>query len=120
MQLEVQGELKKLNEKLHSKRTILNELKNIEERYDEARLTLQELSFTDLNVDTEIGLKQREINRLNIDLKSTIRDIEESEIELKKIYSSSTEKEKLIGKKEVEEQELYEKFQKFFPTVTKP
>jgi chromosome segregation protein len=113
-QAETKKELALLNEKIHITKTKFEKLKNIEEKYDETRLTLQELSFADMDTDTEITVKKREINRLSIELKSIERDIEESEIELRKIEVQITEKDKEAIKKEIEEQKLYEKAQKFF------
>lgn len=113
-QTEIKEELKSTNEKIHLIRSKYENLKNIEEKYDEARLTLQEISFADMDVDTEITIKRKEINRLSVELKSVMRDIEESEIELRKIESQITEKDKDAVKKEIEEQKLYEKAQKFF------
>ncbi|MFH0808616.1 MAG: chromosome segregation SMC family protein [archaeon] len=113
-QEETKKELTSINEKLHSIKTEYEKLKNIEEKYDETKLMLQEISFADMDVDTEITIKKKEINRLSMELKSTERDIEESEIELRKINIIIKEKEKEAGKKEIEEQKLYEKAQKFF------
>ena len=103
-----------MNEKLHSLRNEFEKLKNIEENYDETRLRLQELTFTEMDVDTEITLKQREVNRLSLETKAATRDIEDSSVELKKITVLVEEDEKVVIKKEIDEQKLYEKFQKFF------
>lgn len=113
-QEEVREELKLINEKFHSTKTNYESLKDIEEKYDETRLNLQEISFSDMDVDTEMQLKKREIGRLTIELKATQRDMEESQIELRKIELRITEKDKEAVKKEMEEQKLYEKSQKFF------
>lgn len=113
-QEEAKEELKQTNEKLHSLKSEFEKIKDVEEKYDETRLSLQELSFSDIDTDTEITIKRREINRLTIENKATIRDIEESEIELRKIEVQITEKDKQAVKKEDEEQKLYEKAQKFF------
>ena len=113
-QQDAKEELKAINEKLHVKREGYNKLKDTEEHYDETRLSLQEISFTDMDVDTEIQMKKREIGRLTIELKATQRDMEESQIELKKIELQITDKDKEAVKKEIEEQKLYEKSQKFF------
>ncbi len=113
-QKDTQEELKSLNEKIHIKKAKYEKLKNIEETYDETRLTLQEISFADMDIDTEIQVKKREIGRLTIELKAIQRDIEESQIELRKIELQITEKDKDTIKKEIEEQKLYEKSQKFF------
>jgi chromosome segregation protein len=113
-QQDAREELKSINEKLHLKKEGYNKLKDIEENYDETRLSLQEISFTDMDVDTEIQMKKREIGRLTIDLKATGRDMEDSQIELKKIELQIQDKDKEAVKKEIEEQKLYEKSQKFF------
>lgn len=113
-QAETKEELKSINEKLHLVKSKYEALKNIEEKYDETRLTLQEISFADMDIDTEITMKRREINRLSVELKSLTRDIEESEIELRKIELQITEKDKEAVKKDAEEKKLYEKAQKFF------
>src|SRR3989339_650778 len=113
-QEEVYEEIKYLNEKIHAQRAIYEKLTDIEEKYDETRLALQENSFIDMDVDTEVQIKKREIGRLTLDLRATGRDIEESQIELRKIELRITEKDKEAVKKEIEEQKLYEKSQKFF------
>ncbi len=113
-QVEAKKELTSINEKFHSTKANFEKLKDIEEKYDETRLNLQELSFADMDVDTEVQIKRREINRLSSEIKATARDIEESEIELRKIEVQITEKDKEALKKEDEEQKLYEKAQKFF------
>ena len=107
-------ELKEINEKLHSLKKDFKGLKDIEEKYDEARVRLNELSFIDTDVDSEVLMKKKELNRMGLELKSTVRDVEDSEVEERKISVLIEQKEKLAEKKEVEEQELYEQFQKFF------
>jgi chromosome segregation protein len=106
--------LSEISSKITSLRVEFEKLKGIEERYDETRLRLQELSFSEIDVDTEVSIKKRELNRLNVELKATGRDIEESEQELKKLTLQLEEKEKVVEKKEIEEQKLYEKFQELF------
>ncbi|MCK5321270.1 chromosome segregation protein SMC [Candidatus Pacearchaeota archaeon] len=113
-QEEMQKELVAINEKIHKTKEEFEKLRDIEDRYDDVRLRLQELSLADIDVDTEITVKQRDVNRLSVELKALIRDVEESEVEFKKIVTLILEKEKCAEKKEIEEQKLYEKFQKFF------
>ena len=113
-QEETQKELVIINENIHKIRLEFEKLKDIEERYDDVRLRLQELSLADVDIDTEVTVKQRDVNRLSSELKALMRDVEESEIELKKILVLISEKEKYVEKKELEEQKLYEKFQEFF------
>jgi chromosome segregation protein len=114
LQSETKEELQKINSETASIREKFEKLKNIEEQYDDARLKLQELSFADVDVDTEVAIKQRELNRLQIEIKAAVRDAEESENELKKLTVNFEEKRKLAEKKEIEEQKLYEKAEKFF------
>ena len=113
---ETEQEITQLNEKITSLRKQFESLKNIEQNYDDARLKLQELSDLDfkLDSDTETKLKQRELNRLKIDFKTTIRETDETGQELKKINSKLQELETNLEKKQEEEQDLYEKFQKLF------
>ena len=113
-QQETKEELILTNKKLHLIKAEYEKLKDIEENYDETRLSLQEMSFADIDVDTEITVKKREINRIAVELKSIERDIEESEVELRKIEIRIIEKDKEAAKKEIEEQELYKKAQEFF------
>jgi len=112
--VEAEQDITSITKKLHSVRKKYEDLKDIEEQYDQTRLLLQDLTFHDLDVDTEISLKRREINRLNTELKSSVREIEDSTVELKRLGATILEKEKFIEKKELEEQRLYEKFQKYF------
>lgn len=91
-----------------------NTLKDVEEKYDDARLRMQELSMLDLDQDTNVVIKEREIERIRIELKAIIRDSEESHFELKSINEKLEENLKVSEKKEKEEQILYDKFQKLF------
>ena len=113
-QKEVREDLEKINIKINILRPEFEKLKNVEMEYDEKRLELQELNFAEIDVDTEITIKRKEINRMDLELKSITRDVEESEIEFEKINISIGEQEKLSEKKEIEEQKLFEKFQEFF------
>ena len=113
-QEEAKKELQELNNKLSTVRKDFEKLKNVEQEYDEARLRLQEISFKDMDVDSEVAMKQREINRIQMELKAVVRDGEESVSELKNLNSLLQENEKIISKKETEEKLLYEKFQKLF------
>lgn len=111
---DVKKDIEETNRKILQLQTEFQKLKDIEERYDETRLRLQELSFADVDVDTEIKVKQQELNRIRTEIKATTRDMEESTSELRKITIEMQEKEKRVGKKEKEEKELYEKSQKLF------
>lgn len=108
------SELQELNSKLIELKKEFEKLKNVEQEYEEARLKIQEISFKDMDVDSEITMKQRDVSRFQMELRNSIRDAEESSQELKVIVEQLTEHEKIIDKKEKEERELYEKFQKLF------
>jgi len=105
-----------LNKKILELRQKFEELKNIEEEYDEERLKIQELSSYDTDVDTNVALKQRELERLKIELKTIARDSEETTIELKSVSEKFEEIKEILKIKEAEEQKLYEKSQKLFTT----
>jgi len=111
---ETKNEMQEINSKLAQLRQDFEKLKNIEEKYDETRFQLQELSLVDIDTDTETSMKKRELNRLEVELKTLSRDVEESETELKKINEVLEEKNKLAEKKEIEEQKLYEKAEKLY------
>ncbi len=107
-------ELKNINQKLTIFKEQFEKLKNIEEQYDDARMKLQELSFADIDVDTEIQIKSREIERIRIELKANTRDTEESTQEFKKIIKQLDNTEENLKTREQQERELYEKFQQFY------
>ena len=72
------------------------------------------MSFANIDVDSEIGIKQREISRLGLEKKAVIRDFEESSVELKKAGVMLTEKEQLLIKKEHAEKEMFLQSKKLF------
>jgi chromosome segregation protein len=113
-QAQIEKEISQIKPELERIKSQYEKLKNIEEQYDEASLKLQEISFSNIDADTETNLKQRELNKLNIELKSVIRDVEESEEELEDINQEISEKVKFIEEKELQEKEIYERFDKLF------
>ncbi len=119
---EIQGRLKNdlvaLNEKLNKERTELSKLKGVEEEYDESRMELSEISFADVDVDSEVSIKQREQNRIETDLKAILRDLDDSKTELKKINSVMEDKQKNLEIKNIEIEKLYNKFKKLFEEKT--
>ncbi len=107
-------EITTLNEKIHKLKAEFEKLKDVEDKYDEIRMELQELSFQDIDVDAQVSIKQREVNRLSVEKKGIIREIEEVEVELKKIMVVYDEKSAELENKEEEERKLYESVQAFF------
>jgi chromosome segregation protein len=75
---------------------------------------MQELSIQNMDIDSETAVKRRDLSRVQSELKALERDIEESSIELKKVEEQLSKDMEIIGKKEREERELYEKFQNLF------
>lgn len=89
-------------------------LKDIEERYEKARLEFKELSLLEIDLDNESSIKQRDIERMKIEINGFDRDNEESKKEFDKLSEKVDDLLSVLGKKEKQEQELYERFQKFY------
>lgn len=111
---ETEDSFGEINKKINELRSKFEELKNIEEKYEDIRLKIQEFSLMDVDVDTNVALKQRELERIKSEVKTIIRDTEETQVELKAITEKLQESEKILNKKESEEEKLYEKFQKLY------
>jgi len=111
---EAEDSLSEISKKVIISKEEFEKLKNIEEQYDEARLKIQELSMYDMDADTNITIKQRELERIKSEIKTIFRDSEETQQELKVITEKLVENEKIAKKKEQEEKLLYDKFQKLF------
>ena len=114
----LQEKTEKLNEEISGlekrKKTfgkILETNSDIEQKYETTRIEIQEISLRSKEtLQSEAAFKERELDRLKISLKQTLRDeenVKEEFAELKKIL---IEKEKtLVGKKQQEE-ELSKRF----------
>lgn len=103
-----------INKRLENLFKEFEKIKNVEEKYDDARLSLKELSLVDQDLDSETSSKQRDIERMKVEIKSAERDSEDSKKELNKILDNINEHSRILLKKEKQEQELYEKFQKSY------
>lgn len=111
---EIKLEIGNIDKKLLQLVKDFDSLKNVEERYEEVSLRLKELSLIDIDLDGDNSGKQREIERMKIELKSLDRDNEDTSNELKKILEEIGDFEKKLRKKEQDEQELFERFQKLY------
>ncbi len=89
-------------------------LRDVEEKYEDAKLGLKELSLVDSDLDGESSSKQRDVERMKVDVKSLERDSEDSRNELNKILEKINDFMSVLGKKEKQEQELYERFQNLY------
>jgi chromosome segregation protein len=105
------SEIEKLKVNLEKE---LEENTNIEQKYETARIELQEISMrTKENVNSEISFKQREFERSKISLKQLSREEEDIKEELSVFKKKFEEKEKILEKKKKQEEELVLKFQNF-------
>ena len=107
-------EINIINQNILKYKKEFEQLKDIEEKYDELRLKLQEFNFLDIDVDSQIVIKQRELSRIEVEIKSLTRDIEESNEEFNRIFVLIKEKQKVLDKKQKEEQILFEKCEILF------
>lgn len=115
LKIEAEESLKEIIKKITETREKLEELKNVEEKYDEARMKINDLSlYSKVDVDTNVAIKQRELERIKNEIKNIIRDTEETQRELKIITEKQSDNDKILDKKEKEEQALYEKYQKLY------
>ncbi len=111
---EAEDSLIELNKRINELKLKFEELKNVEERYEETRLKIQEFSIMDVDIDTNVALKQRELERIKSEIKTIVRDSEGTQVELNVILEKLQENDKILNKKELEEEKLYEKFQKLY------
>lgn len=118
MQSRLKIDLISINERLNKERMELSKLKGVEEEYDESRMELSEISFVDIDVGSEVSIKNREQNRIETDTKAIMRDLEDSKVELKRINSIMEEKQKNLETKNIEIEKLYNKFKKLFEEKT--
>lgn len=125
---EKEKQIKSIQEKIKILSSELAELKNnrselekriesnldVEQKYEKLRLELQEISVIDEeDKDSEILFRKRELERSKLSLKQLLRDKKEISEELSDYIISQKEKQKLLEKKNKQEQELSEKFRKF-------
>ncbi len=114
------AEIEKLVKREESLRKKIAELKNIDERYETLKLEVDELSREEeRDVETEMKLKKRELERMRVIVRQLSRDISELERELENVNNELEEKQEIVAKKEDQERKLYEKFQKMFAERSK-
>lgn len=107
------------NEKNKLEKTI-SQFKNIEESYDSLSLEVQELArHEEVDVGMEITLKERELERMKLIIRQSLREKEELEEEISTISNDLDEKESLVEEKEKQEQVLQVKFKRMFEEKTK-
>jgi len=103
------AELDKIKKRLEKN---FEDNQNIEQKYETTRIEVQEISLrNDEDVDSEISFKQRELDRSKISLKQLLRDQEDLHEEIKALQKVIDEKERVLEKKNKQEEELSKKFQ---------
>jgi len=106
-------ELSELEKREKILNKIFEENFNIEQRYEMARIEVQEISLrSQKNISSEISFKHRELERSKISLNQLSREEEDLKEDLKEIRDELKSKEKLLEKKKKQEEELSKKFQK--------
>src|SRR3989339_278642 len=106
-------ELLELDKKKKNLDQLFQEDSNIEQKYETARIEIQEISLrSEENVNSEISFKQREFERAKISLKQLTRDEEDLGDELKLIKKNIEIKEELLEKNKIKDKELSQKFEK--------
>jgi len=86
---------------------------NIEQKYETVKVEVEEISLRSKeNLTSEISFKQSELDRSEISLKQYKREEQDIALELKDLQKKILEKEKLLDKKNKQEEELSKKFRK--------
>jgi chromosome segregation protein len=89
----------------------VDENSDIEQKYENLRIELQEISIlTEENVDSEISFKQRELERTKVNLKQASSNSEEILEEAESIKKDINTRESTLEEKRRQEEELSEKF----------
>jgi len=84
---------------------------NIEEKYETLRVEVQEISArTKETVGSEVAFKEREIERLRISIKQASRNQEDLGEDLASLSEIIEEKEDILEKKKIQEEQLSKKF----------
>lgn len=124
---EKKEQIKNLNEKIEKTKKEITELEkrkktlernfdensNIEKKYEELRLEVQDISLrSEENLNSEISFKQRELERARSSLKQLSRNKEDLNEEISEIQNNLKEKEDTLNEKRKQEEELNKKFQK--------
>jgi len=88
-----------------------NEISNIEQRYESARIDIQEISSRNKEtIDSEMSFKIRELERLKIQIKQFGRDKDNFKEDLEDIRKKLKIKEELLEDKKKKEEDLSKKF----------
>ena len=107
----VSEEISALEKKLKKLEAETQDNQNIEEKYETLRVEVQEISArTRENIGSEVSFKEREIERLRISIKQASRNQEDFGEDLASLSEIIEEKESILEKKKVQEEQLSKKF----------
>ena len=108
---EIKEEISGLMKKIKKLEEDADSNPRIEEKYETMRVEVEEILIrTKETVDSEISFKEREIERLRIQVKQILRNEEDLAEELSSLINIIEEKEKILGKKKIQEEQLSIKF----------
>lgn len=106
------NELVKQREKLED---MERKFKYSEEKYEQTLLEIEQISSrTEQNIDLELEMKTRDLNSTRLNIKQALRDEQDLQEEIKDKVREIEEKSGLLEKKDEQERELKEKFNKLF------
>ena len=111
----LKAEIKAIEERRDFLDKKIIELSRADENYETKMLEIEEISSrTEENVDTTIMFKEREIEGMRGVIKRSSEDLAEISLDIQEISEKLDSKTALLEKKNEEEKELNEKFQKMF------
>ncbi|MEK6820080.1 MAG: chromosome segregation SMC family protein [Nanoarchaeota archaeon] len=115
----LQEEIRELAKEIKSSEAGIEKFKDIEEKYDELFLQIQEISSrTQENISTEAEFKERDLEKTRLIIKQIAREKEELEEESEEFSKEIEEKENLLDKREEENSELEKEYEKFIGKKT--
>jgi len=105
------SELVELDKIRNSLESSFEENSNIEEKYESARIEVQDISLRSKeNLTSEISFKQRELERIESSIKQLAQEQKDAEEELISIKKNVSQKEIILDKKRKDEEKLAERF----------
>ena len=86
-------------------------ISNIEQKYETMKVEIQEISLRSKGtLKSDVAFKERELDRLKISFKQTLREEENVKEEFAELKKVLVEKEKILANKKQQEEELSKKF----------
>ena len=109
---EINLEISEIDKKRKSLEKRVDQNSNVEQKYETLRLEVQEISIIDEeDVDSEVLFRKRELERAKISVKQLSNEHGEVKDELSTLRENKKEKQKLLDKKNTQEDDLTKKFQ---------